>query len=107
MIEAAAFLSLLMGHWADLTIILVLLFYNAISGFWQEHKASDGYCQVNELDRARAPPRTHSFGEGQLRFPTARRFRSPGGADYHLGRSVFVNLTVPFFRQPECQYIIT
>ena len=41
MIEAAALLSLLMGHWADLTIILVLLFYNAISGFWQERKASD------------------------------------------------------------------
>ncbi len=41
MIEAAALLSLLMGHWADLTIILVLLLYNAISGFWQERKASD------------------------------------------------------------------
>ncbi len=41
MIEAAALMSLLMGHWADLTIILVLLFYNAISGFWQERKASD------------------------------------------------------------------
>jgi len=41
MIEAAALLSLLMGHWADLAIILVLLFYNAISGFWQERKASD------------------------------------------------------------------
>lgn len=41
MIEAAALLSLLMGHWADLSIILVLLFYNAISGFWQERKASD------------------------------------------------------------------
>ena len=41
MIEAAALLSLLMGHWADLTIIMVLLLYNAISGFWQERKASD------------------------------------------------------------------
>jgi H+-transporting ATPase len=41
MIEAAALLSLLMGHWADLAIILVLLLYNAISGFWQERKASD------------------------------------------------------------------
>ena len=41
MIEAAALLSLLMGHWADLTIILVLLLYNAISGFWQERKASN------------------------------------------------------------------
>ncbi len=41
MIEAAALLSLLMGHWADLAIIMVLLLYNAISGFWQERKASD------------------------------------------------------------------
>lgn len=40
MIEAAAFLSLLMGHWTDLAIILVLLFYNAISGYWQQRKAS-------------------------------------------------------------------
>ena len=41
MIEAAALLSLLMGHWADLTIIMVLLIYNAVSGFWQERKASE------------------------------------------------------------------
>ena len=41
MIEAAALLSLLMQHWADFTIIMVLLLYNAISGFWQERKASD------------------------------------------------------------------
>ena len=41
MIEAAALLSLMMGHWADLAIILVLLIYNAVSGFWQERKASD------------------------------------------------------------------
>ncbi len=41
MIEAAAFLSLLMEHWADFAIIMVLLLYNAISGFWQERKASD------------------------------------------------------------------
>ena len=41
MIEVAALLSLLMGHWADLTIIMVLLIYNAVSGFWQERKASD------------------------------------------------------------------
>ncbi|QDT98859.1 Calcium-transporting ATPase 1 [Gimesia aquarii] len=41
MIEAAALLSLLMEHWADLTIIMVLLLYNAVSGFWQERKASN------------------------------------------------------------------
>ncbi|RLA20240.1 MAG: metal-transporting ATPase, partial [Gammaproteobacteria bacterium] len=40
MIEAAALLSLLMQHWADFSIIMVLLLYNAISGFWQELKAS-------------------------------------------------------------------
>lgn len=41
MIEAAALLSLLMQHWADFSIIMVLLIYNAASGFWQELKASD------------------------------------------------------------------
>ena len=41
MIEAAALLSLLMEHWADFTIIMVLLIYNAVSGFWQQLKASD------------------------------------------------------------------
>jgi len=41
MIEAAAILSLVMEHWSDLTIITVLLLYNAISGFWQERKASN------------------------------------------------------------------
>ena len=48
MIEAAALLSLLMGHWADLSIILVLLFYNAISGFWQERKASDALAALKD-----------------------------------------------------------
>ena len=41
MIEAAALLSALNGHWADLAIILVLLLFNAAVGFWQEHKADD------------------------------------------------------------------
>ncbi len=41
MIEGAAGLSALIGHWADFAIIMVLLIYNAISGFWQERKAAD------------------------------------------------------------------
>ncbi|GAB2888526.1 plasma-membrane proton-efflux P-type ATPase [Microbulbifer echini] len=41
MIEAAALLSALIGHWPDFAIIMALLLYNAIAGFWQEHKASN------------------------------------------------------------------
>ena len=41
MIEAAAILSAIALHWADLVIILVMLFFNATIGFWQEYKASN------------------------------------------------------------------
>lgn len=40
MIEVAAILSAVVGHWADLTIISLLLLFNAGTGFWQEYKAS-------------------------------------------------------------------
>jgi H+-transporting ATPase len=41
MIEAAAVLSLVVRHWADFVIIAVLLLFNAMVGFWQEHKADN------------------------------------------------------------------
>ncbi len=41
MIEAAALLSALIGHWPDFGIIMGLLVYNAVSGFWQVRKASN------------------------------------------------------------------
>ncbi len=41
MIELAALMSALVGHWLDFAIILTLLFYNAVSGFWQERKAAN------------------------------------------------------------------
>ena len=41
MIEVAAVLSALVGHWVDLIIILVLLLFNAVVGFWQEHQAAN------------------------------------------------------------------
>jgi H+-transporting ATPase len=41
MIEIAAVLSALLGHWADLIIILVLLVFNALVGFWQEYQAAN------------------------------------------------------------------
>lgn len=40
MIEIAAILSIVVGHWADFAIITVLLVFNAVIGFWEEHKAS-------------------------------------------------------------------
>jgi H+-transporting ATPase len=46
MIEAAAVLSALIGHWADLTIILVLLVFNAIVGFWEEYQAGNAIEQL-------------------------------------------------------------
>jgi H+-transporting ATPase len=41
MIEIAAVLSALVKHWVDLIIILVLLVFNAVVGFWQEYQAAN------------------------------------------------------------------
>lgn len=41
MIEIAAGLSAIVKHWDDLTIISVLLVFNALVGFWQEFKAAN------------------------------------------------------------------
>jgi H+-transporting ATPase len=41
MIEIAAVLSAIVRHWPDLIIILVMLVFNAVVGFWQEHEAAN------------------------------------------------------------------
>jgi H+-transporting ATPase len=41
MIEAAAILSGVAGHWPDFFIILLLLVANAVVGFWEEHEAGN------------------------------------------------------------------
>jgi H+-transporting ATPase len=41
MIEAAAILSVVVRHWADFGIILILLIVNAIVGFWEEFQAGN------------------------------------------------------------------
>ena len=41
MIEIAAVLSIIVQHWPDLIIILVLLLFNAVVGFWQERQAAN------------------------------------------------------------------
>ncbi len=41
MIEIAAVLSAVIHHWIDFFIIILLLFANAIVGFWEEYQASN------------------------------------------------------------------
>ncbi len=41
MIEAAAVLSFIVNHWIDLAIIIALLIFNAVVGFWQEYQAGN------------------------------------------------------------------
>ncbi|HKJ94995.1 MAG TPA: plasma-membrane proton-efflux P-type ATPase [Gammaproteobacteria bacterium] len=48
MIEAAAVLSAVIGHWADLIIILVLLVFNAVVGFWEEYQAGNAIEQLKK-----------------------------------------------------------
>ena len=48
MIEAAAVLSGLLQHWADLAIILAMLLINAGVGFWQEFKANNAIALLKQ-----------------------------------------------------------
>jgi len=48
MIEVAAMLSAVLGHWADLAIILAMLFINAGVGFWQEFKADNAIALLKQ-----------------------------------------------------------
>ena len=48
MIEIAAALSAVLGHWSDLAIILAMLFINAGVGFWQEFKADNAIALLKQ-----------------------------------------------------------
>ena len=55
MIEAAAVVSAVIGHWDDFVIIAALLLFNAALEIWQDHKASDA---LAALKRGLAPEAT-------------------------------------------------
>ncbi|MCG8583405.1 MAG: HAD-IC family P-type ATPase, partial [Pirellulales bacterium] len=62
MIEAAAILSAAIGHWPDFAIISALLVYNAVSGFWQERKASDALAAL----KAGMAPKARVVRDGKV-----------------------------------------
>jgi H+-transporting ATPase len=48
MIEAAAIVSAVIGHWSDFAIITGLLFFNAALEFWQDRKASNALAALKK-----------------------------------------------------------
>jgi len=61
MIEAAAILSGVVQHWADLGIILALLIVNAVVGFWEEYQAGN----TIEALKAKLAPKARVKRDGQ------------------------------------------
>lgn len=48
MIEAAALVSAIIGHWEDFAIILALLLFNVAIELWQDHKATNALAALKK-----------------------------------------------------------
>jgi H+-transporting ATPase len=68
MIEVAVILSGVVQHWPDFGIILVLLFANAVVGFWEEHKAANAIAAL----KAQLAIKARVKRDGKWSTPEAR-----------------------------------
>lgn len=68
MIEAAVILSAVARHWPDFGIILILLFSNAVVGFWEEHQAGNAIAAL----KAKLAIKARVKRDGKWGNPAAR-----------------------------------
>ncbi len=68
MIEIAAILSALIQHWPDFFIIIVLLFSNALVGFWEEYQAGSAIAAL----KAKLAIKARVKRDGKWTNPLAR-----------------------------------
>jgi H+-transporting ATPase len=69
MIEIAAVLSIVVRHWVDFGIIVVLLLANAVVGFWEEYKADNTIAEL----KARLALKARVKRDGKWISMTARQ----------------------------------
>src|SRR5262249_10579023 len=87
MIEPAAIVSAVIGHWDDFAIIAALLYFNAALEFWQDRKASNALAAL----RKGARPRSHRDARRQVAGSCdgdagARRHRQDQARRHRAGR---------------------
>ena len=90
MIEVAAVLSLLVRHWADFVIILLLLVYNALIGFWQERKAANALAALKKG----LAPKAHVRRDGNWATIDAARLVPGDIVRLRLGEIVPADVTL-------------